>query len=164
MKKNIYDQFWNDVAPYDLRVIRGHLILEELLNKTVSLLSIDSKYIFKNQIKFTDKLAIVRSFDESGSQKIWELVDSINKLRNHIAHNLPYNRDQKKINAILNYPEIKKFMSEEIYEIIHTENRESATLTLAFLYIFAFFQGVIERLSNQKNQNQELVRPKDPEV
>ena len=153
MEVNLFNEVISDVSEYDLLVLRGHLVVEEHLNKLLKILAVNSKFILKNQVKFSVKLAIVRAFVKDGSVIVWDLIDAINKLRNHIAHDLPYKRDQKKIDKILSHPLIKKQIEEQHFKRdldLSKKQGEHLQLSLSFMYLFGFLVGKIEALKRDK--------------
>ncbi|AMQ28709.1 TPA: hypothetical protein JBD08_09950 [Legionella pneumophila subsp. pneumophila] len=151
MNENIYDQIYSSIGKYDLTVIRGHLIIEELLNRVIKALAEHSTYIFKQQIKFSTKVALVRAFDVSGKSEIWDLILLFNKLRNHIAHDLPLKREQKKLDSFLNHPaiknNIKSALPEEITKDLDCHGQDFLNLNMALMFIFGFLSGRIKDLT-----------------
>jgi len=71
-----------------LAVLKGHLLIEEMLAEVITSLLPHPEFIDK-RLGFDRKLAFARavSWDQQNNH-IWDLVQAINNLRNDLAHNL----------------------------------------------------------------------------
>jgi hypothetical protein len=74
----------------DLILLRGHLLLEEILYNIISEFVFHSNFIKKSDLTFSQKVSIARSISlDEQNNPIWGLILAINKFRNTIAHELP---------------------------------------------------------------------------
>ena len=81
-------------------VLRGHLLVEYLLNKIIESKCKNSNTILKDSRSYTFlvKLQLVYSMGLI-PECVWKNAAKINKIRNELAHNLDF--DEKKIDMIL---------------------------------------------------------------
>ena len=103
-KKSVQDrnlaQFFKHMQHVDelaLTVLKGHLVLEEQLDRIVSKFLFHPEHLGAANLRFYQKVKVAQcmSLDEHDNS-VWELLLSINSLRNHLAHSLePEKRDQK---------------------------------------------------------------------
>lgn len=73
-----------------LLVLKGHLLMEEILYEMVSIKLVNPTYLPKVNLRFYQLLHMARALypADSKSDLLWEAVVSINRLRNHLAHHL----------------------------------------------------------------------------
>jgi hypothetical protein len=103
----------------DLYILKCHLIMEHELNKFIEVstrqrLTMEvANFTFSQKIKIATLLG---AFDDEDAKSISSFLKEINKLRNHIAHKLTFDRDH--LNKITdfdtNYSD-EKFGSAEIF-------------------------------------------------
>jgi hypothetical protein len=69
-------------------VIKTHLLVEHYLNAILELLAYDPEPLGLdgNNTGFAMKVRLVRAFTRFSSDHRWAVVDSLNKLRNMVAH------------------------------------------------------------------------------
>jgi hypothetical protein len=100
-----------------LIVLKGHLLIEEMLNDILYNSIALSKYIDEAKLSFYQKIMIARSLDPKGdaSNGPWESLVSLNSLRNQLAHHLEPkdidDRIDKFIFARFNGKKMKTFKS-----------------------------------------------------
>ena len=77
-----------------LLILRGHLLIEEALYECLSSIFHDLKFLEKANLRFLQKLHLVRSFHkeqpdrEEMKNTFYQFAESLNTLRNRYAHNL----------------------------------------------------------------------------
>lgn len=100
-----------------LIVLKGHLLIEEMLNDILYNSSALPKYIDEAKLSFYQKVMIARSFDPKGdaSNELWRSLEVLNSLRNQLAHHLEpkdiEDRIDKFIFARFNGKKLKTFKS-----------------------------------------------------
>lgn len=79
-------KYVDDVAQI---VLKGHLVMEELMTEAIGRFVLHSEFIEQAKLQFHQKLALCRSMsvDEHGNN-MWNLIAKINGLRNHLSHSL----------------------------------------------------------------------------
>ncbi|HAU1514573.1 TPA: hypothetical protein ACPYPK_001025 [Legionella pneumophila] len=145
------DNFFNinEHSKYDLLVLKGHLLIEEELNQILTLISKQPKFIKDKRFNFDSKVAIIRSIDIDGNNKNWDLIISINKLRNNIAHSLPSKRDKKKLLNVLKHPietDFRELIEEDQYPLVPEETKHFIELHSSIYSSLIFLHTCINRL------------------
>jgi hypothetical protein len=87
-------------------IIRGHILIEQSINRSIELTVLTKNEYNADRFSFAQKVQIGNMLGISGDFKTE--LNSLNKLRNQIAHSLKY--DEKYIDIIIN--EIQKKSSE----------------------------------------------------
>ncbi len=84
-----YDEHMPDTEDLSLIVLKGHLLIEEMLIDIRDKLLPNAEYLDSINIGFYQLLSVVRSAVESKhDHKSWDLIIEFNKLRNKLIHNL----------------------------------------------------------------------------
>jgi hypothetical protein len=82
-------------------VLKGHLIVEEAVNKNIEGGFPNSQYITALNLRFFQKVQLLRAVSGRHHQEpIWDLILALNELRNAIAHSLESPRIQEKTAAL----------------------------------------------------------------
>lgn len=72
-----------------LAILKGHLIIEGALNNIIDLLVFHPEHVDASRLGFNHKLHLVRSVAlRKNKISIWDLIQTINSLRNQVAHSL----------------------------------------------------------------------------
>ncbi len=99
----------------DVVILKGHLILEEQMERFISAYMKRPSEYFNNSPSFSQKLILCRALWSSDYP--WDFVVKLNKLRNKLIHNLQENRET------LVYEFIKDFYKEhsdpDYHHLIH---------------------------------------------
>ena len=92
-----YDEHMPDVDDVSLIVLKGDLLIEEMLLELATLALEHPKHIEKAKLSFHQLTCIVRALvAEKPDDKCWALILEINSLRNQLAHKLePLDLDQR---------------------------------------------------------------------
>jgi len=84
-----YDKHMPDTNDVSLIVLKGHLLIEEMLINIRDKLLPHAEYLDSVNINFNQLLHITRSAIESKhDHKSWDLIIEFNRLRNKLIHNL----------------------------------------------------------------------------
>jgi hypothetical protein len=82
-------------------VLKGHLLLEEQLERIIGTFVFHPKYIQDADLSFARKLAVARSMSlDEHCNSVWDLIVAINALRNELAHSLDGERRQRKLERL----------------------------------------------------------------
>lgn len=131
----IWNKFFEhipDDSDLTLIVLKGHLLIEEELNKIIKN---DFEYpeaILTGRFSFTQSYRVVMASHFKENRKwLWDSIDHLNKIRNKFAHNL----EPKDIDS-----DISKFM-EKVHSNIRTREetlsgqlRHAVAMILSMLY------------------------------
>jgi hypothetical protein len=77
-----------------LLILKGHLLIEEALHECLCAVSHDPKFLEKANLRFTQKLYLVRALHEATPDRenikimMYDFAEALNMLRNRYAHNL----------------------------------------------------------------------------
>lgn len=135
----------------DLIILRGHLLLEEVLYNIISKFVFHPAFIKKSDINFSQKVSIARSMslDESDNS-IWGLILAINTLRNKIAHELPTSQNIEKhiikVKDLYN-SEMKGFEGEQEH---FWKEDDCKGMALAVAMGIGFLHGFLEEVKRFK--------------
>lgn len=84
-----YDKHMPDTDDLSLIVLKGHLLIEEMLIDIRDKLLPHAEYLDSVKISFNQLLHVVRSAIESKhDHNSWVLIIELNRLRNKLVHNL----------------------------------------------------------------------------
>lgn len=129
MNSNGYIRIWDRVNEHInalpqttdiiLIILKGHLLIEEEMNRLIKILFKESKYILKNNFSFHEKLCILRAMiiKTGNCLGLWEIIELINNIRNEASHQLfPINLS-KKLNTLFrktedSYSEYKSYVNQ----------------------------------------------------
>jgi len=84
-----FDKHMPDTDDVSLIVLKGHLLIEEMLIDIRDKLLPHAEYLDSVNISFNQLLHVIRSAIESKhDHKSWDLIIEFNRLRNKLIHNL----------------------------------------------------------------------------
>ena len=87
-----------------LVVLKGHLLVEELLREYIKARVTNHKYLDDARLTFHQCLCIARSLSNNNdNSKLWKSIKLLNTLRNKLAHSLEPNDIDNKIDEFVNY-------------------------------------------------------------
>jgi len=146
-------QHFQEIDPLTQVVLRGHLLLEERLNDILKASLYNQAVFDKMSLTFHSKLLFARAFTISQrADGMWELMGSINTLRNGIAHSLDPEQRQKKFDSMrqIYFRELEK------PELIKEDENEPDHLL--FLKAYALCEGYIKRAQQDAEMVGNMVR------
>lgn len=135
-------------APDDLTslVLRGHLVVEELLFSAIAMHCADPTYLKDAKLRFPQMAALLRALDKLPSvhPKIWVAVTELNSLRNSLAHVLEPKDIAKRVEKFITALDIdeKLTVCQESYKRLEY----SLHYLIGNLSAAATFQGSLEAL------------------
>jgi hypothetical protein len=96
-----YKRHLEEVDELALIVLKGHLLIEGLLDKIIYLAVFHVEYLTSARLSFNQKLLLARSLcREKHDISIWMMIGGINALRNKIAHGLDDDRRRASVSAL----------------------------------------------------------------
>lgn len=138
-----FEAYLAGLTEIDLIILRGHLLLEEILYSIVSEFVFHPTFIKKSDISFSQIVNIARSMsldDENNS--MWGLILAINTLRNKIAHELSTSPNiQKHITKVKDLYNSEMKGSQGEFERLWLDDdcggmKFSIAMSMGFLYEF----------------------------
>ena len=98
-----FDKHMPDTDDVSLIVLKGHLLIEEMLIDIRDKLFPHAEYLDSVNISFNQLLHVIRSAIESKhDHKSWDLIIEFNKLRNKLIHNLEPPKLESLLNQLFN--------------------------------------------------------------
>ena len=92
MNEDLHSKYLSFVKNGDsesVLILKGHLVIEELLTTAIMASIGSEKEVVEAKLSFYQKRLIAKALaGRNKSDGIWGIIDSINKLRNDIGHNL----------------------------------------------------------------------------
>ena len=84
-----------------LVVLKGHLVLEEQLERILGKFVFHPEYLEGANLRFAQKVALARSVSlDEHANSMWELLLAVNALRNELAHALDSEKRQRKFDRV----------------------------------------------------------------
>ena len=83
-----YDEHMPDTDDLALVVLKGHLLVEEVLVELTDLVLPHSQELDNARLTFYQRACVVKAAIPSKPDDCWPLVFALNSLRNDLAHNL----------------------------------------------------------------------------
>ena len=82
-------------------VLKGHLVMEGLMTEAIETFLLHSEFVEVARLQAYQKIAICRAISTSDhDNKMWELVSSVNALRNALSHSLDPDRRAKAVQKL----------------------------------------------------------------
>jgi hypothetical protein len=82
-------------------VLKGHLVIEELMTESIEHFLFHKEFLEQGRFQFHQKLLICRAMSVSDhNNPMWNLLGSINSLRNHLSHSLDSAERAKRIESL----------------------------------------------------------------
>jgi hypothetical protein len=96
-----FQQHLNEIDEPALVVLKGHLILEGVLDNILATIFFNPGYLSDARLSFSQKVRIARAYClNKDSLPIWNLILAINTLRNEAAHSLGAATRVRKMDAL----------------------------------------------------------------
>jgi len=82
-------------------VLKGHLVMEGLLTEAIETFLLHGEFLEAARFQVHQKIALCRAISTSDqNNKMWELVSSVNSLRNALSHSLDADRRTKAMHGL----------------------------------------------------------------
>lgn len=83
-------------------VLRGHLLIEEVLDDLVTAYAFHPQYVSDLRLTFYHKLNVARAFNARHvDEPIWKAIGALNTLRNDLAHRLTSAEREERVRRFL---------------------------------------------------------------
>jgi hypothetical protein len=134
-------------------ILRGHLLIEDLLDRLISANLRNTHAIQNARLTFFQKLClaqgIIGSSNEDGK---WKAIKELNKLRNMISHNLPDETMAKSLDPVLD-----AFFPGKVSDIPNDIHSKSKALRRGIIFECAMLVGQIEEMEYRKRASNQSV-------
>jgi hypothetical protein len=144
IQARLFDElrYVDDVAQI---VLKGHLVMEELMNEALGTYLLHEEFLEPARLQFSQKLALCRGISTSEhNNNMWNLINSINALRNKLSHSLDGEQRSKKI-QILALTYAQEFPG-ELPEGLEEMSRDSAICIMAVSGCLGFLHAFVEEI------------------
>lgn len=85
-----------------LVVLKGHLIIEEMLDSIISKFVFNPEFLEAANLRFAQKVSVARSISlDEHNNEMWQLAVTLNTLRNELAHSLTSSKRAAKTEAVI---------------------------------------------------------------
>jgi hypothetical protein len=133
-------------------ILKGHLLVEEHLNRILCLQLSRPAEIEKAGLKFSQRLHLVKAL-ATADRPFWDLIGSLNSLRNQLAHSLARETRANRIQVFLKqYFALDK--SPEAAEIIQNAP-EHVALARGIGFCLGLLAGYEEDIAGESGQEKE---------
>ncbi len=83
-RNRFIDRFGED-NPYALSLLKGHLLIEEVLEEIIVSACRDSQPMYEARMSFFTKIKLAQAIDGQQSP-VWNCMEKLNGARNELAH------------------------------------------------------------------------------
>jgi len=96
-----YEEHMPNTDDLSLTVLKGHLLIEEMLVKAIERLLPNPGYLRSERLSFHQRVCLLRSaIRGKHDHDAWSLIEKLNTLRNALVHNLDPPELRKKIDDV----------------------------------------------------------------
>lgn len=82
-------------------VLKGHLVMEELMEEAISTFVWHSEFVASARLTFAKKLQLCRSMSHRQQRNgAWEVIGAVNSLRNNLSHTLDQDKRQANLERV----------------------------------------------------------------
>ena len=136
-------------------ILRGHLLIEELLEALIDASLSDPAAIRDARLTFFQKLCLCRGLIGSSNEDLWKPIEALNGLRNAISHRLP---DETLFNKL--DPVLKAFFPADFDEIPNDIYAKSKALRKGIIFHSAMLSGYLKGLKAGSNKRMQRIAQK----
>lgn len=131
-------------------VLKGHLVMEEMMTEAIQDFLLHNEFVETARLQFNQKLQLCRAMSVSDhNNNMWNLVASINALRNHLSHSLDPVERSKRIES-LNSTFAQEF-PDQLPEKLDPMPREAAICMLAISASLGYLHAHCEEVRRFKS-------------
>lgn len=137
-------------------ILRGHLLIEELLEELLTTSLTDATAIRDARLTFFQKLCLARGLiGIVNMEDVWKPLELLNGLRNTISHRLPDDALSIKLDPVL-----KAFFPYDYEEIPNDIYSKSKALRKGIIFHCAELSGFLEGLKAASNDRLQRIMAK----
>ncbi|HNB26660.1 MAG TPA: hypothetical protein PLR41_06875 [Alphaproteobacteria bacterium] len=126
-------------------VLKGHLVMESLMTEAIETFLLHGEFVDAARLQVHQKIALCKGISVSDqSNKMWDLVSSVNSVRNALSHSLDPNRRSKAIQNLRGvYEQQFKDMPDSVNGIPNGIEKNIPADTALCLYAIAASLGYL---------------------
>ena len=130
-------------------VLKGHLVIEEVMTESIQTFLLHKEFVEDARLQFHQKLQLCRAISVSDqNNNMWNLIASINSVRNQLSHSLDPAGRSKRIES-LNSTFAKEF-PDSVPEKLDPMPKEAAICMLAIGAAIGFLHAHSEEVRRFK--------------
>ena len=119
-----------------LLVLKGHLLIEERLQAMIDEQVEHPRSLTNARLTFYQKLRICQALLGHPGLREWRFLESLNSLRNRLAHNAEVSDVEEDVDRLINY------LSNDSNEVSESPRRRATALKNAFMFACAVLAGI----------------------
>lgn len=126
-------------------VLKGHLVMESLMTEAIETFVLHGEFVEAARLQVHQKIAVCRAISTSDqNNKMWDLVSSVNAIRNALSHSLGPERRSKAMQNLRNAYELQfKDMPNSVNGIPKGIEKEIPPDTALCLYAISGILGYL---------------------
>jgi hypothetical protein len=136
---------------FTLVVLKGHLLLEESVNRLLAALLHKPEAIEDANLRFYQKLCLIRALTPLGSDPRLDAAEKLNTIRNRLAHHLDYPQIEAQARDFLS-------LCEEPEDSEEPDDRETVPLIRRLRRAIVFVCAALEGMSAAAKVTRDLQR------
>lgn len=142
-----------------LIVLKGHLLIEEMLDSIISKFVFHPEFLEAANLRFAQKVSVARSISlDENNNDMWQLVVTLNTLRNELAHSLTSSKRAAKTEAVI---ELYFRLADDIPK---SEELRGQPEHIVISYAIAFFLGFLSSFQAEIDRFRERIDALDQAV
>ena len=131
-------------------VLKGHLVMEEVMTESIQTFLLHKEFVEDARLQFHQKLQLCRAMSVSDHENnMWNLVASINAVRNHLSHSLDPAGRSKRIESL--YSTFAQEFPDQLPQKLDPMPREAAICMLAIGASLGFLHAHSEEVRRFKD-------------
>lgn len=97
----MFEKEMSEIDPLQQVILKGHLIIEAALDNIISIIFFHPEHVLKGRFTFSQKIQLARAYGlRKDTNSIWNLILSVNEVRNEVAHNLAGEKRDRKLKQL----------------------------------------------------------------
>jgi uncharacterized Rmd1/YagE family protein len=142
-----------------LVVLKGHLLLEEQLERILGTFVFHPEHLEAARLSFAQKVSLARSISlDEHENSMWELILAVNAMRNELAHALHSEKREKRFERLKALYMAENDVSAEEANALETHIVASFAVALAIGFLGSFEEEIVRFKDYVKSLDQ-VVNP-----
>jgi hypothetical protein len=135
-----------------LIVLKGHLLIEEMLETIISTFVFHPQFIKDARLTFSKKVSLARSMSlREQDNEMWEIALKLNSLRNELAHSLQSQKRTVKTQAVIDV------YFQQAADMPHFDELKGHPEPILLAHAVAFFLGFLSTFLDEVKRFRKLV-------
>lgn len=139
--RDLADKNFSGISELSLIVLKGHLLLEQLLTALISHYARSSADLSEARLQFTQKVALVKAFVVFPfPSEFWGLLKVLNQLRNDFAHELQPKKLEEHLKVVRAMASVHRKTTEK--QFLSVFDTDEGSLKMIISYWLGFLTPV----------------------